>query len=221
MISSPPTVKWTVRKHFGIHAEASNFYPGWRLRRAQKARRCLTPVRSAATCRPRRLRHCVRAPHEWRHRDPVFWPSRSGASCVEARWQEAPSRRRGEWRTAPVHIADLFAVGNLESNYSDGRLQIKAKIGSMLIKIGYDIALRFPIPTVGTLLKIDSRQPKRPGEASGKPTTGYLQSCSTSGIHRHNRNESITVLGGKREFQRGFCLDFSATGTGCSRSSFG
>ena len=33
------------------------------------------------------------------------------------------------YSTAPVHIADLFAVGNLEKNYVDGRLQIKAKIG--------------------------------------------------------------------------------------------
>ena len=44
---------------------------------AQKTRRCLTPIRSAATCRGRRLRHCERAPHGWRHRGPVFWPSRS------------------------------------------------------------------------------------------------------------------------------------------------
>ena len=33
------------------------------------------------------------------------------------------------YSTAPVHIADLFVVGNLENNYVNGRLQIKAKIG--------------------------------------------------------------------------------------------
>src|ERR1700730_5958982 len=33
------------------------------------------------------------------------------------------------YSTGPVHIADLFAVGNLEKNYVDGRLHLKVKIG--------------------------------------------------------------------------------------------
>jgi hypothetical protein len=39
----------------------------------------------------------------------------------------------------------------------------------------------------------DRPQTEEAREASGQPITGYLQSWCTSGIHRHNRNASITV----------------------------
>jgi beta-galactosidase len=59
----------------------------------------------------------------------VKWSDASFIEDQDQWWMGGLHREVYVYSTAPVHIADLFAVGNLESNYFDGRLQIKAKIG--------------------------------------------------------------------------------------------
>ena len=59
----------------------------------------------------------------------VKWSDASFIEDQDQWWMGGLHREVYVYSTAPVHIADLFAVGNLENNYTEGRLQLKAKIG--------------------------------------------------------------------------------------------
>jgi len=59
----------------------------------------------------------------------VKWSDTSFIEDQDQWWMGGLHREVYVYSTAPVHIADLFAVGNLEKNYVDGRLQLKVKIG--------------------------------------------------------------------------------------------
>jgi len=56
----------------------------------------------------------------------------SDASFIEDQdqwWMGGLHREVYAYSTAPVFLSDLFAVGNLENNYRDGRLKLTAKLG--------------------------------------------------------------------------------------------
>ena len=59
----------------------------------------------------------------------VKWSDASFIEDQDQWWMGGLHREVYVYSTAPVHIADVFAVGSLENNYIDGRLQLKAKIG--------------------------------------------------------------------------------------------
>jgi beta-galactosidase len=59
----------------------------------------------------------------------VKWSDASFIEDQDQWWMGGLHREVYVYSTAPVHIADVFAVGSLENNYTDGRLQLKAKIG--------------------------------------------------------------------------------------------
>ena len=59
----------------------------------------------------------------------VKWSDASFIEDQDQWWMGGLHREVYVYSTAPVHIADLFAVGNLKRNYVDGRLQLKVKIG--------------------------------------------------------------------------------------------
>jgi beta-galactosidase len=59
----------------------------------------------------------------------VKWSDASFIEDQDQWWMGGLHREVYLYSTAPVHIADLFALGSLESEYVDGRLQLKAKIG--------------------------------------------------------------------------------------------
>jgi beta-galactosidase len=59
----------------------------------------------------------------------VKWSDASFIEDQDQWWMGGLHREVYVYSTAPVHIADLFAVGNLKKNYVDGRLQLKVKIG--------------------------------------------------------------------------------------------
>jgi beta-galactosidase len=59
----------------------------------------------------------------------VKWSDASFIEDQDQWWMGGLHREVYIYSTAPVHIADLFALGNLENNSVDGRLQLKAKIG--------------------------------------------------------------------------------------------
>ncbi len=59
----------------------------------------------------------------------VKWSDASFIEDQDQWWMGGLHREVYIYSTAPVYLADLFAVGNLENNYRDGRLLLKAKIG--------------------------------------------------------------------------------------------
>ncbi|MBV9107186.1 MAG: DUF4981 domain-containing protein [Verrucomicrobia bacterium] len=59
----------------------------------------------------------------------VKWSDATFIEDQDQWWMGGLHREVYLYSTGPVHIADLFAVGNLENNYADGRLQLKVKIG--------------------------------------------------------------------------------------------
>jgi beta-galactosidase len=59
----------------------------------------------------------------------VKWSDASFIEDQDQWWMGGLHREVYIYSTAPVHIADLFALGNLENNSVDGRLELKAKIG--------------------------------------------------------------------------------------------
>jgi beta-galactosidase len=59
----------------------------------------------------------------------VKWSDASFIEDQDQWWMGGLHREVYLYSTSPVHIADLFAVGNLENNYTDGRLQVKVKVG--------------------------------------------------------------------------------------------
>ena len=59
----------------------------------------------------------------------VKWSDASFIEDQDQWWMGGLHREVYVYSTGPVHIADLFAVGNLEKNYVDGRLHLKVKIG--------------------------------------------------------------------------------------------
>jgi beta-galactosidase len=59
----------------------------------------------------------------------VKWSDASFIEDQDQWWMGGLHREVYIYSTAPVHIADVFAVGSLENNYTDGRLKLKAKIG--------------------------------------------------------------------------------------------
>jgi beta-galactosidase len=59
----------------------------------------------------------------------VKWSDASFIEDQDQWWMGGLHREVFLYSTGPVYIADVFAVGGLESNYSDGRFQLKAKIG--------------------------------------------------------------------------------------------
>ena len=44
-------------------------------------------------------------------------------------WMGGLHREVYVYATAPVYLADLFAIGSLENNYQDGRLKVSSKVG--------------------------------------------------------------------------------------------
>jgi beta-galactosidase len=59
----------------------------------------------------------------------VKWSDASFIEDQDQWWMGGLHREVYIYSTSPVHIADVFAVGSLENNYTDGRLNLKAKIG--------------------------------------------------------------------------------------------
>jgi beta-galactosidase len=59
----------------------------------------------------------------------VKWSDASFIEDQDQWWMGGLHREVYVYSTAPVHIADVFAVASLEKNYTDGRLQLRAKIG--------------------------------------------------------------------------------------------
>ena len=59
----------------------------------------------------------------------VKWSDASFIEDQDQWWMGGLHREVYVYSTAPVHIADLYAVGNLENNYADGRLRLSVKIG--------------------------------------------------------------------------------------------
>jgi beta-galactosidase len=59
----------------------------------------------------------------------VKWSDASFIEDQDQWWMGGLHREVYVYSTAPVHIADVFAVGSLENKYADGRLQVKARIG--------------------------------------------------------------------------------------------
>jgi beta-galactosidase len=59
----------------------------------------------------------------------VKWSDASFIEDQDQWWMGGLHREVYVYSTAPVHIADVFAIGRLENNYVNGRLQLKAKIG--------------------------------------------------------------------------------------------
>jgi beta-galactosidase len=59
----------------------------------------------------------------------VKWSDASFIEDQDQWWMGGLHREVYVYSTGPVHIADLFAVGNLEKNYVDARLHLKVKIG--------------------------------------------------------------------------------------------
>jgi beta-galactosidase len=59
----------------------------------------------------------------------VKWSDASFIEDQDQWWMGGLHREVYVYSTAPVHIADVFAVGSLENNYTDGRLRLTAKIG--------------------------------------------------------------------------------------------
>jgi beta-galactosidase len=59
----------------------------------------------------------------------VKWSDASFIEDQDQWWMGGLHREVYVYTTSPVHIADVFAVGSLENNYTGGRLQLKVKIG--------------------------------------------------------------------------------------------
>ncbi len=59
----------------------------------------------------------------------VKWSDASFIEDQDQWWMGGLHREVYVYSTAPVYIADVFAAGNLESNYRDGRFQLKIKVG--------------------------------------------------------------------------------------------
>lgn len=59
----------------------------------------------------------------------VKWSDATFVEDQDQWWMGGLHREVFLYATAPVHISDVFAVGNLENHYTDGRLQITFKVG--------------------------------------------------------------------------------------------
>jgi beta-galactosidase len=59
----------------------------------------------------------------------VKWSDASFIEDQDQWWMGGLHREVYVYATAPVHLADVFALGGLETNYQDGRLKITAKVG--------------------------------------------------------------------------------------------
>jgi len=59
----------------------------------------------------------------------VKWSDASFIEDQDQWWMGGLHREVYVYATAPVHLADVFAVGNLEKNYQDGRLKLAVKVG--------------------------------------------------------------------------------------------
>jgi len=59
----------------------------------------------------------------------VKWSDASFVEDQDQWWMGGLHREVYVYATAPVYLADLFAVGNLENNYQDGRLKLSVKVG--------------------------------------------------------------------------------------------
>jgi len=59
----------------------------------------------------------------------VKWSDASFIEDQDQWWMGGLHREVYLYSTAPVHLADLFAVGSLEDNYTNGRLKLTARIG--------------------------------------------------------------------------------------------
>ena len=59
----------------------------------------------------------------------VKWSDASFIEDQDQWWMGGLHREVYLYSTAPIHLADVFAVGNLESNYVNGRLKLTAKVG--------------------------------------------------------------------------------------------
>lgn len=59
----------------------------------------------------------------------IKWSDASFVEDQDQWWMGGLHREVYLYSTAPVHIADVFAVGNLENDYRDGRLKLTVKAG--------------------------------------------------------------------------------------------
>ena len=59
----------------------------------------------------------------------IKWSDATFIEDQDQWWMGGLHREVYLYATAPVHLADIFAVGNLENNYTDGRLKLTAKAG--------------------------------------------------------------------------------------------
>ena len=59
----------------------------------------------------------------------VKWSDATFIEDQDQWWMGGLHREVYLYSTAPVHLADVFAVGNLENDYRDGRLKLAAKVG--------------------------------------------------------------------------------------------
>lgn len=59
----------------------------------------------------------------------VKWSDATFIEDQDQWWMGGLHREVYLYSTAPVHLADVFAIGNLENDYRDGRLKLSAKVG--------------------------------------------------------------------------------------------
>jgi beta-galactosidase len=95
----------------------------------------------------------------------VKWSDASFIEDQDQWWMGGLHREVYVYSTGPVHIADLFALGNLESNYFDGRLQIKVKIGfPRQPEEGWQVEAQLYDPTGKAIFKKPLRSTVRAGD---------------------------------------------------------
>jgi beta-galactosidase len=100
----------------------------------------------------------------------VKWSDASFIEDQDQWWMGGLHREVYVYSTAPVHIADLFAVGNLQRNYSDGRLQLKVKIGfPRQPEEGWQVEAQLYDPKGKTIFKKSLRSIVRAGDPFNWP----------------------------------------------------
>jgi beta-galactosidase len=100
----------------------------------------------------------------------VKWSDASFIEDQDQWWMGGLHREVYVYTTAPVHIADLFVVGNLENNYFDGRLQIQAKIGfPRQPEEGWQVEAQLYDPKGKAIFKKPLRSTVRAGDPSNWP----------------------------------------------------
>jgi beta-galactosidase len=100
----------------------------------------------------------------------VKWSDASFIEDQDQWWMGGLHREVYLYSTGPVHIADLFAVGSLENNYTDGRLQLKVKVGfPRQPEEDWSVEVQLFDPKQKALFKESLRSPVPVGKPSNWP----------------------------------------------------